>query len=464
MDLPEGLDWVRGSPAGRAWLAALPTWLAECAERWSLRLGPPFRYAYASLALPADLPDGTAAVLKLQYPDEESRHEADALAHWDGDGAIRLLAHDPGRRALLVERCQPGTPLHDLPLDRGAGRGDRAAPPALATGRRAVHPAGRGGRRLDRPDARDWERAGRPYERRLLDAALDLLAGLVVEPGRAGAGQPGPARRQHARRRPGEPWLVIDPKPLTGEREFTVVPMVRGPELGHSPGAVRHRLDRLSAELGLDRERVPGLDDRAHAGLERRRRQRLPPTRSRWSAGCSTPTEPWPGVPGTGRGGGGSALAGGAPVEVAAGQRAPADRCRRPGRAGRGGGRRTPRRRAGPPAPARPIASGRCASRTVSIRPCSTAGRISPPGRPRARPAGPGSSCRPGIVGGRPARNSASVTKIRPVPATTDWSSSSAASGVGLRRDPARTPAPGRRRRAAGRRRAGRAAPPPRAG
>lgn len=90
VDLPEGLDWVRGSPAGRAWLTALPTWLAECTERWSLRLGPPFRYAYASLALPADLPDGTAAVLKLQYPDEDSRHEADALAQWNGDGAVVL--------------------------------------------------------------------------------------------------------------------------------------------------------------------------------------------------------------------------------------------------------------------------------------------------------------------------------------------------------------------------------------
>ncbi|MEU8185343.1 aminoglycoside phosphotransferase family protein [Micromonospora sp. NPDC049044] len=49
-------------------------------------------------------------MLKLQYPDDDSRREADALAHWDGDGAIRLLAHDPERRALLVERCRPGSP------------------------------------------------------------------------------------------------------------------------------------------------------------------------------------------------------------------------------------------------------------------------------------------------------------------------------------------------------------------
>jgi streptomycin 6-kinase len=55
-----------------------------------------------------------------------------------------------------------------------------------------------------------------------------------------------------------EPWLVIDPKPLIGEREFGLAPIVRGHELGHDPRSVRRRLDRLSGELGLDRERARG--------------------------------------------------------------------------------------------------------------------------------------------------------------------------------------------------------------
>jgi streptomycin 6-kinase len=53
-----------------------------------------------------------------------------------------------------------------------------------------------------------------------------------------------------------EPWLVIDPKPLAGEREFSVAPIVRSAELGHSRAAVMHRLDRLCTELGLDRDRA----------------------------------------------------------------------------------------------------------------------------------------------------------------------------------------------------------------
>ncbi|MET7877315.1 aminoglycoside phosphotransferase family protein [Micromonospora profundi] len=257
MDLPTGLDWVRGSPTGQAWLATLPTWLAECAERWSLRLGNPFEYAYASLAVPAELPDGTAAVLKLQYPDDDSRHEADALTHWDGDGAVRLLTHDPQRRALLVERCRPGTALHQLPMDQALDVMVGLLP-------RLWRPAGEPFTPLADEAAGwihrmpgTWERAGRPYQRRLLDAALDLLAGLASSQGeQVLVNQDLHAGNVLAADR--EPWLVIDPKPLTGEREFSVVPMVRGQELGHSPTAVRHRLHRLSDELGLDRERVRG--------------------------------------------------------------------------------------------------------------------------------------------------------------------------------------------------------------
>jgi streptomycin 6-kinase len=55
-----------------------------------------------------------------------------------------------------------------------------------------------------------------------------------------------------------EPWLVIDPKPLAAEREFSVAPIVRSFELGHSRRDALYRLDRLTAELGLDRERARG--------------------------------------------------------------------------------------------------------------------------------------------------------------------------------------------------------------
>ncbi|MER7458613.1 aminoglycoside phosphotransferase family protein [Micromonospora sp. NPDC126480] len=255
MTIPEGLGWVRNKAGGPEWLAALPGLRDECAARWSLRLGPPFAYAFASLALPAELPDGAPAVLKIQYPDAESAHEATALARWNGHGAVRLLAHDPERRALLVERCVPGSPLHDLPMEAALDAVVEliprlwvpAGPPFTPLAEEAAGWA-------DRMPGK-WERAGRPYERRLLEVALGLTADLVSSQGvQVLVNQD--LHAGNVLRATREPWLVIDPKPLAGEREFSVVPMIRGKELGHSPAAVLRRLDRLSAGLGLDRDRV----------------------------------------------------------------------------------------------------------------------------------------------------------------------------------------------------------------
>lgn len=257
LEIPQRLDWMRRVPAGRDWLAVLPDRLAACVDRWSLRLGPAYPGAFVSLALAADLPDGTPAVLKLQYPDWDSEHEAAALARWDGDGAVRLLAHEPAWRALLIERCVPGEPLSHRPAEDALGVVVDLLPrlwqPADAPFTSLAEEAAGWVERLPG----NWERAGRPYERRLLDAARDLLTGLAPSQGE----QVLVNQDLHAGnvlRAGREPWLVIDPKPLVGEREFSVVPMVRGAELGHSPAAVRRRLDRLTGELGLDRERARG--------------------------------------------------------------------------------------------------------------------------------------------------------------------------------------------------------------
>ena len=104
-----GLEWLQQLSEGRAWLERLPRLLAECREHWSLELEEPFEYSNASLAVPAG-----DAVLKVQFPDRESEQEAEALRVWDGDGAVRLLAYDLERRALLPERARPGTSLRAL--------------------------------------------------------------------------------------------------------------------------------------------------------------------------------------------------------------------------------------------------------------------------------------------------------------------------------------------------------------
>jgi streptomycin 6-kinase len=248
-------DWARATPEGRAWLERLPRLVEECADEWGLTLGEPFPLAAASLALAVTTPDAEGAVLKICFPHRESEHEADALRVWDGIGAVRLIAHDRERWALLIERCLPGTQLANQPAGEGLDVLISLLPRLWVS---ATEPF----RSLADEAAwwasylpERWRLAGRPFERNLLDAACDALRDLPPTQGEQVL--------LHQDLHPGnvlsaerEPWLVIDPKPLAGEREFALAPIVRAFELGHSERGVRHRLDRLTEALGLDRERA----------------------------------------------------------------------------------------------------------------------------------------------------------------------------------------------------------------
>jgi streptomycin 6-kinase len=262
--VPAGLAWWRGQPGGAAWLERLPRLVDECAAAWGLHVRDPFPGANVSFVAPAVLADGTQAVLKLNFPEPESEHEADALAAWGGIGAVRLIAADPERRALLVERCLPGTQLWAV-ADEAAANGFAAAvlrrlwrPPPAAPALRTLD-----------SEARRWaeelpvrfERHGRPFERALLDRAIGWVGELLDTPD-------GPPVLVHQDLHGGNvlragrgPWLAIDPKPLAGERAFDVASLLRDrrPEVAADPAPVRRlrrRLDQLSEALDLDRERM----------------------------------------------------------------------------------------------------------------------------------------------------------------------------------------------------------------
>ncbi|MGH8791519.1 MAG: aminoglycoside phosphotransferase family protein, partial [Stackebrandtia sp.] len=99
---------------GRAWVAALPTLADDCLKRWRLRLDGPATHGAVALVLPVRRADDAPAVLKLQPVDEETCGEPIALRAWDGDGAVRLLEHDPGSGAMLLESLDAQRPLSSL--------------------------------------------------------------------------------------------------------------------------------------------------------------------------------------------------------------------------------------------------------------------------------------------------------------------------------------------------------------
>jgi streptomycin 6-kinase len=226
--------------------------LPAAAERWSLTLGEPYMQGAAGYTTRATRADGTPVVLKLVHPHRESEHEADALELWDGDGAVRLLDRDDTGSALVLERCEPGTPLSELDADRALDILIELLP-------RLWRPAGPPFHTLEDEAAWWCEYLPKTWhgERDLLDAALDALRTLAPAQGeQVLLHQDLHADNVLSAQR--EPWLVIDPKPLVGEREFAVAPIVRSIELGHSKRDVLHRFDRLTSELGLDRERARG--------------------------------------------------------------------------------------------------------------------------------------------------------------------------------------------------------------
>jgi streptomycin 6-kinase len=258
MSVPHpGLAWAERHEKGRAWLARLPRLVQECVELWQLELDPPFPNAYASLAAPARRADGGEAVLKVCFPHRESEHEGEALSAWNGNGAVRLLAHDRERWALLIERCRPGTSLRDANPEAALDVLVDLLPRLWIRVGTPFRPLADEAAWWDATLADGWERAGKPFERRLLDAALQALEELPPSQGEQVLLHQD-LHADNVLRAQREPWLVIDPKPLVGEREFSLAPIVRSFELGHSERAVRERLDRLAGELGLDRERVRG--------------------------------------------------------------------------------------------------------------------------------------------------------------------------------------------------------------
>src|SRR3954468_20403512 len=93
---------------GARWLAGLPGLIDDVAAGWRLTVGPPYELSFHWVA-PVTRADGTPAVLKLGVPSGHLSVEAEALRAYGGHGAVRLLAEDRARGALLLERAEPGT-------------------------------------------------------------------------------------------------------------------------------------------------------------------------------------------------------------------------------------------------------------------------------------------------------------------------------------------------------------------
>jgi streptomycin 6-kinase len=253
--IPAGLRNLEDSERGRAWLRELPAHLAACVAKWGLTLEVPYEQSCVSIVFPVSRADGSAAVLKVQYPHPESDHETEALRQWKGNGAILLYDDDPEHHALLLERCQPGDHLARVAADGALEIIAGLLPRLWIKAGRPFRSVGEEAAGWCRELPVNWERAGRPFEMALLETAIEGMERLSGSQGEQVLVHQD-LHGDNVLRATREPWLVIDPKPLVGEKEFSLAPIIRSYEFGHSRRAVVGRLDRLTSMLGLDRERV----------------------------------------------------------------------------------------------------------------------------------------------------------------------------------------------------------------
>jgi streptomycin 6-kinase len=173
------------------------------ARTWGLELGEPFHLSRYSYVAPA----GDDAVLKVPWEgDDESLHEPEALALWDGDGAVRVLRRDG--RVLLEERAQPGTDISDLD-------DDTATAIAVDVAARLWRPASMPFRPVADHVPRWFDGAGdtalMPLARRLWRELQPLGSWLVHGD-----------FHHHNILRHRRGFVAIDPKPYLADREYDV--------------------------------------------------------------------------------------------------------------------------------------------------------------------------------------------------------------------------------------------------
>jgi streptomycin 6-kinase len=230
-------------PDDRPDLGPLERVAREVAAEWGLALGAPFPLARYSFVAPV----GADAVLKVTpASDDEADEEGEALALWDGDGAVRLLRLDKRRRALLVERATPGEDIAGVPEGEATAI---AVDVAQRLWKRGLSP-GLSPFRSIHDHVPRW--LANAVEHPLAQLAADLYRALEKRDDTLVHGD----FHHHNILRSERGFLGIDPKPMLGEPEYDV------PSFLWNPLPYRMRLDvterRLEAfaAAALDQERM----------------------------------------------------------------------------------------------------------------------------------------------------------------------------------------------------------------
>jgi len=255
--LPDGvLGMARRGPDWADWVDRLPGLVGDLLEEWQLSTDGSMMHGFVALVVPVRTAAGRAAALKVSFPDEESEHEHLALQHWGGRGAVRLMRADPHRSAMLLERLHQERLLETWDLEACEivaglyGQLHVTALPQLRSLSRYVDRGAGGLAELPR---------NAPLPRRLVEQAISLSRDFATDPASTGTMIHGDLHYENVMASDREPWLAIDPKPMSGDPHYEPAPMLwsRFEELRDDVrNGVRRRFHALVDNGGLDEHRA----------------------------------------------------------------------------------------------------------------------------------------------------------------------------------------------------------------
>ena len=228
---------TRAGQAGREWLEALPRIVEQLCQHWQLVINGKVMNGYAGLAIPVQR-EREQCILKVYWRDKETDTAPLALKIWNGRGAVKVLAHEPEPGAVLLERLDPKHSLETIEISEAviiAGRLlRRLAIPApehmpsvteMAAGMVYAMP-------------QRWEQYGRPFSGQLLDKVYEWTEQLGPESDKLMTDYDLHYTDILAGQR--EPWLMIDPKAIAGDPEFSLAQLLWS------------RLEDMEAKQGLE--------------------------------------------------------------------------------------------------------------------------------------------------------------------------------------------------------------------
>lgn len=247
---------------GKVWLDSIPRLIGKYSAQWDLEVLSPFNLTYNYIA-PAKQKGGKDVVLKICYPSDRGfQAEVDALTHYNGKGAVKLLSVDGNDHVMLLERLLPGESLNSFTNDDEVTRIIAGVMKKLWRPLPSEH----GFSTVDRwaqaiPRFRDqFTEHTSPVSFALLNKAEQLFAellstsdGLVLVHGDLHHGN-----ILHSEK---AGWIAVDPIGVAAEPAYEVAAMIRHPfekiktEVDLHP-LLQRRLEILAEELSLPMERL----------------------------------------------------------------------------------------------------------------------------------------------------------------------------------------------------------------